>query len=512
MDSDKEIYMRKMNMKSPTNLPSSRSRTRYDDNIKDEKENISFKAQEIDDDYAKSNTSPIILSNSQLDSSAHDCITYGKDRSQVADSIINDSKEKPLKSDMNNVSSQNMNYGGFGIGQEYMIMTQTFIQQLTMQLNAEMKKNKDYEYIVRAQSEKCTRVIESLRSHAEEEIAELNIRLEQVTNERDEFKAKLEIVLNDEKKNNMYRRNNKEDNMGGAQFDEITKKNSELEIELSKRDKNIFDLENLYTQLKSEATAQKEMNETLKKQYSELLKKEDELELDNQKLARRIHDDEVFIQKLSQENERLVSKLTTEKDDIEQIKKENQKLKQTLEFLYKEKIEIDAQVKTKEDTNNSLKECNEDSKTDSVVTTNIISKPNPQELIETNVPIKNMNNKISTTNDFLKWITIETIPSSTKVLKKQNDLSPNGRNVIVGMPSNKKYEENKGQIEILQNNLQFLLVEKQKLDKEYFIVCPKAEKSVAQRKRKVELESEIDLVDKDIQRTKMKLREFDAFN
>jgi len=91
--------------------------------------------------------------------------------------------------------------------------------------------------------------------------------------------------------------------------------------------------------------------------------------------------------------------------------------------------------------------------------------------------------------------------------KSENIIKP----VVVTFPSNKKYEENKDLIFKMQSNLQQLQTEKQQLEKEYAKFGQKSQSSIAQKKRKEELEFELDLTDKNIQRIKQKLREFKAF-
>jgi len=96
-------------------------------------------------------------------------------------------------------------------------------------------------------------------------------------------------------------------------------------------------------------------------------------------------------------------------------------------------------------------------------------------------------------------------------LRKEKEIAAK-TSAVVTMPSHKKYEESKDQIAKLQNHLQSLLSEKQQLEKDYSKFGPRAEKSMAQRKKKEEIEFELDLNEKNIQRVKHKLRELNAFS
>ncbi len=94
---------------------------------------------------------------------------------------------------------------------------------------------------------------------------------------------------------------------------------------------------------------------------------------------------------------------------------------------------------------------------------------------------------------------------------EQPSAMPTKTKVIVTFPSNQKFEANREQIDKVQKNLVALQGEKAQLESEYAKFGQRGEKSFALKKRKQELEFEIDLADKNIQRLKQKLREFNAF-
>eukprot|EP00826_Nyctotherus_ovalis_P033999 TRINITY_DN2783_c0_g2_i1.p1 TRINITY_DN2783_c0_g2~~TRINITY_DN2783_c0_g2_i1.p1 ORF type:complete len:396 (-),score=104.73 TRINITY_DN2783_c0_g2_i1:83-1270(-) len=382
--------------------------------------------------------------------------------------------------------------------------------------DAQMRKNKEYEYVIKAQSEKCTRIIEALRVNTESEIIELTGKLEQANKECKHLKLQLgrtsEAMTTAASSKRESNSSELEETM-----QQLTQRNSELEMELSKRHKNVFDLENLYTQLKAEAVAQREINEKLKADYTALIKKEHELETDNQQLAVKIHRDEQFIQKLTQENERLVQELTSAHIQIEELRKENLNLKTVSVDNNKGNIEAAATELASKSEGSSRKVQGTVKKVSSPIEEPKFASPVQQfnkESEKGSRPESRPEMKYESkgdrksTGDFLKWDDA----SANKPVNKQQENTQPPSDILASMPSNKKYMDNKVEIVILQNNLQFFLLEKQRLDKEYSSVTSKADKSVAQRKKKAELENDIDSIEKDIQRTKLKLREYNAFN
>ena len=94
----------------------------------------------------------------------------------------------------------------------------------------------------------------------------------------------------------------------------------------------------------------------------------------------------------------------------------------------------------------------------------------------------------------------------------EHEFISRSRKVNNSMVTNKTYTTKKEQIEKLQNNLQLLLSEKTKLQKDYSKFGKQSEKSLMQKKRKEEVEFELDLNEKNIQRIEYKLRELDALS
>jgi len=483
-------------------FPSARSKNRYGETLDMTKEDAPFDIQEL-----KVNTQKKTERNYSLHTNFSKELQSSMEKEQNdKENIDNMENSNELSHYMtnrgvtqNSIQEAPREHNIFNAGQEYIMMMQSFIQQLTLQLDVQIKKNKDYEYIIKAQSEKCTRIIEALRVNAEAELAELTKQLDQANKECEHLKLQLERGVYNNKEKNIV---NSESKSKVSELEEtikqLTKKNQELEMELSRKEKNVFDLENLYTQLKAEAVAQREINEKLKADYTMVIKKEHEVETDNEKLASRIRGDEEFINKLTRENERLVRKLTAMNNQMEELRNENQRLKDTLTLTNKEEfdnVSKGSEVKDEISSIKSLKEQTSNKKTEKKLQ------------LQESVAVKCEKNKKLTVGDFLKWDDI-----TNRKISKQQTNEQSSSDILTSMPSNKKYMENKVEIEMLQNNLQFFLVEKQRLDKEYETVCSKADKSVANRKKKKELEDEINAIEKDIQRTKHKLREFDAFN
>eukprot|EP00826_Nyctotherus_ovalis_P004286 TRINITY_DN10916_c0_g1_i20.p1 TRINITY_DN10916_c0_g1~~TRINITY_DN10916_c0_g1_i20.p1 ORF type:complete len:409 (+),score=165.54 TRINITY_DN10916_c0_g1_i20:73-1299(+) len=333
---------------------------------------------------------------------------------------------------------------------------------------------------------------------------------------------------------------------------QINERNIRLEADLRKREEEIFSLKNLNTQLKAEIETHKEMKKQLKDDYSELLQRKGEGDVEIQRLTNKIYSEEINTHKLVQENERLaraVNSLNDAKEamdvSIEEIKQENIELKQILTDLDREKNLLASKLeKARRDSQTleialrkaentiglqmkAISELQKDYHT--IVEREKSSLPAPefftaQEVAESRKKsiemdslksryeeYKQRQNK-STLGDVFKWEEPKpnVKPENTEVSLGRKMLMAPAKNVIVGMPSDRKFEENKDQIGKFQNSLQMLLTEKQKLEKEYSKFGLRTEKSIAQKKRKEELEFELDLNEKNIQRTKFKLRELNA--
>eukprot|EP00826_Nyctotherus_ovalis_P004285 TRINITY_DN10916_c0_g1_i15.p1 TRINITY_DN10916_c0_g1~~TRINITY_DN10916_c0_g1_i15.p1 ORF type:complete len:204 (-),score=95.59 TRINITY_DN10916_c0_g1_i15:42-653(-) len=182
---------------------------------------------------------------------------------------------------------------------------ESLLQQLTVQLEKQMRRNKELETVIITQTQKSTRLIEVLRDHAEEEIEELTLKLKTCAKERDELRAKMEqmvseykrTILEKEEDNQLTSELRRQLDLDGVsrshmeQVEEtmrkmmaqINERNIRLEADLRKREEEIFSLKNLNTQLKAEIETHKEMKKQLKDDYSELLQRKGEGDVEIQR-------------------------------------------------------------------------------------------------------------------------------------------------------------------------------------------------------------------------------------
>jgi len=451
---------------------------------------------------------------------------------------------------------------------------ESLLQQLTMQLEKQIKRNKELEGVIAIHTQKSTKLIEVLRDHAEEEIDELTQRLQQCTKERDELKAKMEQMVSEYKRailekeednqvaSELKRRLDLDDmsrmHMGQVEetmrkaMAQLNEKNIKLEADLRKKEEETFDIKNINSQLKAEIETHKQMKKQLKEDYSVLLQKKGECDIEVQKLTNKMYSEEINTHKLIQENERLTRALNSLnnakqaiEESMEEVKQENLELKQMLTDLDKEKNLLASKLEKARRDNQTLemalrkaentislqmKSINELQKDyhtivereksllpsevftqqEPRVTENRRRNPEEESLKSRYEEYRQRLNK-STLDDVFKWKELNkpTIPKEEVSLGKKVFREP-VQNAIVVLPSNRKFEENRDQIAKLQNSLQMLLNEKQKLEKDYSKFGLRTEKSIAQKKRKEELEFELDLNEKNIQRTKFKLRELNA--
>eukprot|EP00826_Nyctotherus_ovalis_P063644 TRINITY_DN9335_c0_g5_i2.p1 TRINITY_DN9335_c0_g5~~TRINITY_DN9335_c0_g5_i2.p1 ORF type:complete len:603 (+),score=207.75 TRINITY_DN9335_c0_g5_i2:130-1938(+) len=349
---------------------------------------------------------------------------------------------------------------------------------------------------------------------------------------------------------------------------QINEKNIMFEAELRKKEEETFSLKNLNTQLKGEIEMHKEINKQLKDDYAMIMQRKGEVDSEMQRLTNKIYADEIASHKLLQENDKLsraVASLNDAKEamerSMEDIKSENMELKQgladcdrernllatrlekahrdyqTLEIaLMKAENTMKLQAETINDLQSDYNTLVEHEKSSiPIKSSELVSSPflardksileprkvperqtNQQELKTRYQEYKQRQNT-STLGDVFKWNDDSKVRNSREknALNKTTEESETGRTFFKRLQQNdaagsRKHEENSEQITKLQNSLQMLLREKQKLEKEYSKFPPKSEKVTSQKKRKEEIEFELDLNEKNIQRTKFKLREVNA--
>ena len=473
------------------------------------------------------------------------------------------------------------------------------LQQLTSQLEKQIKRNKELEIVIATQAQKSTSIIEVLRDQAEKEISELAQKLEQCNKEKEELRIKLEQIESEHKQTILEKvQENQvtaelkrkidldgmskmhmgqvEENMRKV-MGQINEKNIRLEAELRKKEEELFSLKNINNQLKTEVETHKEINKQLKNDYSILIKSKGEADFELQKLTSKMYTDEISSHKLLQENERLnrtINSLNDAKDAIErtmeEVKNENIELKQILTSCDKEKnilstrlekacrdfqtLEIELMkdentIKLQASTINELQsdyndllEREKSSLPEASLTTKFISREKPGLKSRRSPEEKNeqkeqkeMKNRYqeykqrqntSTLGDVFKWEDESRSSQNNNSKEKLNksgyikgSTSENalGRRYLNNLQQNNTMESTNGrkgdgseQITKLKSSLQMLTSEKQKLEKEYAKFPPKSEKVISQKKRKEEIEFELDLNEKNIQRTKHKLRELNA--
>lgn len=515
---------------------------------------------------------------------------------------------------------------------------ESLLQQLSGQLEKQIKRNRELEGVVGSQAAKSTKLIEALRAQAEEEMQELAKRAEAAEREREELRSKVEAIESDHKRfvlereqesqmtdelrrrldcdgANKVRMSQVEEELRKA-LSQVNGKNVSLEAELRKKDEEIFSLHNANEQVKAEIVTHKEIVKQLKNDYALLVQKKGEGDTETQGLMSRIYAAEIAMHKMSQENERLeraVAVLNGAKEasdqSMEEIKKDNMELKRALTEAEKEKTQVAARLEKAHRDYQTLEialmkaENNVRLQTDTIAElqsdySSLLDKERQQftpgkpptvpgrseaaalsmsmtmprgsppkrsesetmsrlgdgngngntaaapatEHEETKSKYLEYKQRQNTSalGDMFRWGNEpEQVPaqsnrgpnpmderplSGTMIDPSQRsggakmatpdrkDSAAANKLVIVTMPSNRKYEESKDQIAKLQNNLQSLLAEKQKLDKDYSKFGARAEKSMAQRKKKEELEFDLDLNEKNIQRVKHKLRELNAFS
>lgn len=349
---------------------------------------------------------------------------------------------------------------------------------------------------------------------------------------------------------------------------QINGKNIMFEAELRKKEEEVFSLKNINTQLKGEIETHKEINKQLKDDYAMIMQKKGEVDSEMQRLTNKIYADEIASHKLLQENDKLSRAVTSLNDakealerSMEDIKSENMELKQgladcdrernllatklekahrdyqTLEIaLMKAENTMKLQAETINDLQSDYNTLVEHEKSSIPMKgSELVSSPflgrdrsvleprkvaerqgNQQE-VKTRYQEYKQRQNTSTLGDVFRW----NDDSKARNAKEKNALNRTTEEPEVGRTffkrlqqndaaGNRKYEENSEQITKLQNSLQMLLGEKQKLEKEYSRFPPKSEKAMSHKKRKEEIEFELDLNEKNIQRTKFKLRELNA--
>jgi len=250
---------------------------------------------------------------------------------------------------------------------------ESLMQQLTTQLEKQIKRNKELETVISAQAQKSTKLIETLRNHAEEEISEISQKFDKTVEENEFLKGRIDQLEGDRKKiilekeqesqvaselkrkldsdgANKVRMNQVEDELRKI-ISQVNTKNVSLEAELRKKDEEIFSINNHNSQLRTELNTQKEIIKQLKDDYAISLQKKADADAEIQKLMAKIYADETTIHKLSQENERIsrtINSLTASKEavenNMEEVKNENLELKQTLNVLEKEKTQLNAKL------------------------------------------------------------------------------------------------------------------------------------------------------------------------
>jgi hypothetical protein len=428
---------------------------------------------------------------------------------------------------------------------EYELMKERadlLIRQLTSQLEYQVRRNKDLEAVVKGQAQKATVVIEELRKHAEDEIVELSLRLEKSEQVNKELQSLIsqENVLNPEVtilRDFIPRITSKEDNNRVSQEEGIA-----LKQEIDK--------------LREELKVYKETSDKVKSK----------VEAENQKLISKVHSIEMELNKIEQEKANLirtVNSLNSTKGIIEtateELKKENLELKQVIIELEKKKTSLTIKLDKADRDYKALKL--ELIKADNIIKlqvetikelqndySNLLNKEESYSML----PVRRdaLSNIVDEENSIKKETKLQA-GNERRSLYQQEDINtryeeyrqrqsvsalvdvPNKRNASCNrrqyskerspeykklntsnncaMPSDKFYADNKEQIDKLQSNLQMLLTEKIKLDKEFSKFGSRPEKSIVQKKRKEELEFEIDLNEKNIQRVKFRLRELNAF-
>eukprot|EP00826_Nyctotherus_ovalis_P058096 TRINITY_DN7964_c0_g1_i3.p1 TRINITY_DN7964_c0_g1~~TRINITY_DN7964_c0_g1_i3.p1 ORF type:complete len:336 (-),score=79.84 TRINITY_DN7964_c0_g1_i3:57-1064(-) len=179
-----------------------------------------------------------------------------------------------------------------------------FTRQLALQLEIQTKRNKDLEAVVRAQAQKATTIIESLRKNAEEEIAELSCKLERSEKMNRELKCYIEE----------------------REAKELVKKNVGNSGSVKGRNEEIIKLKKQFDQLSDEFVIYKEASSKMKSDHLALVQRSNELEQEKENLAQ------------------TVNAISNTKEIIEaaaeELKKENFNLKQTIAEFDKEKTSL----------------------------------------------------------------------------------------------------------------------------------------------------------------------------
>jgi len=431
-------------------------------------------------------------------------------------------------------------------------------------ISAQAQKSTRIIEVLREHAEKEIEELSLKLKHATQERDELKAKVGQIESE---YK---QIILEKEQENQLTSELKRKLDLDGMSkmhmgqveenmrkvMSQINEKNIMFEAELRKKEEEIFTLKNYNTQLKDEIETHKEINKQLKNDYGLLMQRKGEVDSEIQKLTNKIYADEIASHKMLQENDKLnraVSSLNDAREamerSLEEVKRENLELKQLLTDSDKEKtllstrlekahrdyqtleialMKAENTIKLQHQTisdlqsdYNTLVEHEKSSLPTDIITSgsffgrekpvleskSVSEKQNNQQEIKTRYQEYKQRQTTSTLNDVFKW----NEDSKIKNLKEKSPFSKTSEERDVSKSFFKKKEgENSDQIAKLQNSLQMLLNEKQKLEKEYSKFPPKSEKIMSHKKRKEEIEFELDLNEKNIQRTKFKLRELNA--
>jgi len=438
--------------------------------------------------------------------------------------------------------------------------TALLIRQLTNQLEYQLRRNKDLEIAIRGQAQKTTMIIEELRRHAEEEITELNSKLEK----NEQTNKQLQLLIKQQESILNSDRHVIKDSMRKSISKETVEEGIMLREEIDR--------------LRDELIAYKEISDKVK---NELVEKKCEVEEENKKLMSKVRASEMELNKIEQEKTNLirtVNSLNSAKGIIEagaeELKKENLELKQTIIELEKEEASLNIKLDKVDRDYKTLKL--ELVKADNIIKlqaetikelqkdySDLLNREESYSMLPVRKVKGVLNNtmdderfensikkesRLQTGNERRSRITDyeqEDIKARYEEYRQRQSVStlmdlPNKRNTSCyraynckrqysksrspekeykkqntshdyGMPSDKLYADNKEQIDKLQSKLQMLLAEKIRLDKEFSKFGNKPERSIVQKKRKEELEFELDLNEKNVQRVKFRLRELNAF-